>query len=355
MKFDDLVTKAHWINKVSDTHYELFLDHHSLSTFRSCEQYFQHTMMEGWAAKGKMPWFFAIGILFHEFVEDYYKMKELQTLDPEVLIAHAVEAWNKALMDKNYWEDKGMTALGGLPGYCALILQYCNFYQGDMERLRPIATEIAFGKDREVKLGTFFVTRTQPSLELHMVLSADYELIQVDCYLTGRIDFLMDNGKVLGPLDHKTTAAIIGDPLEKYDPQDGMTGYIFATKAIITKNFPELARERKLNMMWMNFVGISNQPDANKRFKRLPLHKTDWQLEEYRLRNLTTFRRIFEMIYFEQPAQWNTGVCGNMFRRDCQFKKVHRQSDLNSAFLVMSTDFVQKPIWNPANPNAESE
>jgi len=186
-------------------------------------------------------------------------------------------------------------------------------------------------------------------------MSGPHEMVHVDAYLTGRIDFLMDNGRVIGPLDHKTTAAIVGDPLEKYDPQDGMTGYIYATKHIIEKNFPELAKQRKLNMMWMNFVGISNQTDPNKRFKRLPLHKTDWQLEEYRLRNLTTFRRIFEMIYFEQPPQWATNLCGNMFRRDCQFKKVHRQSDLNSAFLVMNIDFIKKPIWNPANPNNTQE
>ena len=185
-----------------------------------------------------MPWFFAIGILFHEFVEDYYKMKETDKLDTTLLIQNAVEAWNKAQMDRLYWEDKGMTALGGLPGYCALVLQYCNFYSGDMERLRPIATEIAFGKEREVPLGTF---------ELADYLQGPIvDIVQVDCYLTGRIDFLMDNGRVIGPLDHKTTAAIVGDPLEKYDPQDGMTGYIYATKHIIEKNFPELARQRKL-------------------------------------------------------------------------------------------------------------
>jgi hypothetical protein len=301
-------------------------------------------MMEGWSGKGSQPWFFAIGILFHKFVEDYYQMKELQALDYNLLIDHATELWLKMEMDKKYWQEKGMTQLGGLPGFCALIAQYCNFYAGDMERLRPIATEIAFGKEREVPLGSFTVIDE---------CSVGVRNVYVDCYLTGRIDFLMDNGRVIGPLDHKTTAAIIGDPLEKYDPQDGMTGYIFATKCIIERNFPTLAKERKLNMMWMNFVGLNNNADPNKRFKRLPLHKTDWQLEEYRRRNITTFKRIFEMIYNEQPAQWNTGLCGNMFRRDCMFKNVHRQGSLESAFLIMNNDFVKKPLWNPQEVNDE--
>lgn len=336
MNLDQALTQVHWLKKIDDNHYEMFLDHHSLSTFRNCEQYFQHTMVEGWSGKGRMPWFFAIGILVHEFIEDFYKMRELQDLDYSKLIEHASAAWHRMDMDANYWEEKGLQQLGGLPGFMALVSQYASFYTSDVERLRPIATEVAFGKGREVFLGSFTVDATQ-----------------VDCYLAGRIDLLMDNGRTVGPMDHKTTAAIYGDMIEKYDPQDGMTGYIFATKQIIEKHFPDLAKERKLNMMWMNFIGISNQPDSNKRFKRLPLHKTDWQLEEFRKRNLTTFRNIFNMFYLEQEPQWNTGLCGNMFRRDCMFKRVHRQSDLNSAYLVMVQDLVKKPLWDPANPNQE--
>ena len=341
MDFNYVLENCHWLRKVSETEYDVILDHHALSSFRACEQYFVHDHVEGWQAKGtKMPWFFAIGILLHEVLEELYTMRQDNTFDLNTLAARGMILWDEHNMEY-YAGDKGHKAIGGKPGFVGMIVQYASFYNSDTERFRIIAMEIPFGPGKEVSLGSFTtLSRWQNPQE-----SAN--IIKVNCYLAGRIDFLMDDGHHIAPFDHKSAAYIDGDPNDKYDPQDGMTGYIFATKAIVEKNFPDLAKQRQLNRIWMNYLGVSYNTDLNKRFKRLPLDKTDWQLEEFRKRQLTTFRRIFEMCYFGQEPQWNTNICGNMFRRDCKYKYVHKRKDEQSMFLIMNEAFERKPIWNP--------
>jgi hypothetical protein len=332
MTFEYVLEHCHWIKKVDDYHYEMFLDHHSLSTFRLCEQMFVHEHIEGWHSKAevtKMPWFFAIGLALHDALEYLYEQKRDGTYLLQNCIDQFALIWHKRKME-SYVGDKEYNALGGLTGFLGMLTQYSIFYNNDTERLRIIGTEIAFGKGREVRLGSFEVG-----------------LVYIDCYLAGRIDFLMDNGKQLGPMDHKSMAFIDGDPISKYNPQDGMTGYIFATKQIVEKNFPDIASQRQLNMMWMNFLGVAYNVDANKRFKRLPLHKTDYQLEQYRLRQLTSFRRIFDLIYSEQEPQWNTGICSNVYRRNCQYKAAHSQNSEDNIFKILSLTHARGAIWNP--------
>ena len=342
--FDYVLENCHWLTKISDTEYDLILDHHSLAAFRSCEQYWVHDHVEGWQAKGgKMPWFFAIGILLHDCLEELYTMKQENRFDLNALAAKAMVLWDEHNMEY-YAGDKGHKAMGGKPGFVGMMVQYASFYNSDTERLRIIAMEIPFGPGKEVPLGSFttFVTAPDPGFGIY-----EGTAIKVNCYLAGRIDFLMDDGHSIAPFDHKSMAYIDGDPNDKYNPQDGMTGYVFATKAIVERNFPDLVKARTLNRIWMNYLGVSHNTDMNKRFKRLPLDKTDWQLEEFRKRQLTTFRRIFELCYFDQDAQWNTGVCGNMFRRDCKYKYVHQRKDEQTMFNILSEAFVQGKVWNP--------
>lgn len=335
MNIVDAATKYHWLKIGEDGVPELYLDHHALSTFRMCEAHFAETHLNFYAPKGRAPWGIAFGIVFHKIIEYLYQSKELETFDPNRLFAIASEAWDAA--DLNYYENskwqKNFNSLGGKAGFIALIMQYCAFYSGEAERLRPIATEVAFGKAKEVPLGSFN--------------AFEYQTYPVRCYLTGRIDFLMDSGTAIGAMDHKTRAFFKGDVLMDYLPQEGMTGYIFATQAIIKKNFPELAALRKLDRLWLNFILVSNEIDPNKRFKRLPIFKTEWELEEYRLRQLRTFRKIFELVITDQKPDWNTNACSNWFHTECQYRNVHKQGSRDSVFQILNTDFEQRAAWDP--------
>jgi hypothetical protein len=324
MTIDEAAERYHWIQIAEDGACELFLDHHMLSSFRLCEAAFDLTHLQFYSPKGRMPWGLAFGIVFHKAIEFLYKTKATETFEAQKLIDYATSAWIAADLD-HYSEHKTCQALGGLPGFIALLIQYTIFYSGETERLRPIATEIAFGKAKEVPLGSFDNVR---------------------CYLTGRMDFLMDSGTAIGPTDHKTVAFFKGNPLDNFEPQDGMTGYVYATQAIVKRNFPELATQRKLDRIWMNLIQVKNEPDHNKRFKRLPIFKTEWQLEQYRLRQLSTFKAIFEVLINERPPQWNTSACNNYWRGECSYRNVHRQGSEGAMLHILNNDFEIKPAWN---------
>jgi len=97
----------------------------------------------------------------------------------------------------------------------------------------------------------------------------------------------------------------------------------------------------------MNFAQVSPVKDPMERFKRVPIFKTDWQLEQYRLRQLRTFHKIYDMIVLGERADWNTSVCNNMFHNECQYRNLHRQNTNDAMIQVLKTDFKVAAPWNP--------
>jgi hypothetical protein len=342
MTIDEAVEKFHWFKLGEDGVPEMYLDHHSLSTFRMCEAGFELAHMGMYRRKGQLPWSLAFGIVFHKAIEYLYESKAINTFNPGQLMEIAARMWDEAGLDA-YSEHKTYKALNGKFGFTALLMQYAQYYSGEAERLRPIATEIAFGKNKEVPLGAF--TCVENVNKAFGFCFAN----KVRCYLTGRIDFLMDSGNAIGAMDHKTAAFFKCSPIENYEPQEGMTGYIYATNYIIKQNFPELAKGRMLDRMWMNFIQVKDEPDPLKRFKRVPIYKTQWQLEEFRLSQLATFEKIFSLVTTGRRADWNTTVCNNYWHASCQFKNVHRQGSESAMFAILNQDFEVKPAWDPEN------
>jgi hypothetical protein len=331
MKIEEAASKFHWFEvDPSDGVVNMYLDHHSLSTFRSCEAAFELSMMGNVRPKYK-HWNLEFGIIFHTMIEHFYIGKRDGNFDMDSWLSMAVGLWHEADMDGQFSEHKMYKTLGGLPGFLAMIIQYSEHFAKEVDRLRVIGIEIHFGKKKEVPLGTFGNGTKYP----------------VRCYLTGRIDFLMDSGAAIGPLDHKTTAFFRGNPTDSYEPQEGMTGYVFATQYIIEKNFPELLQGRKVDRIWMNFAQIAPDADPMKRFKRVPLFKTDWQLEEFRLRQIRTFEKIYTLVTSGARPDWNTSVCNNMFHSSCQYRNLHRQNSSSAMLQILNADFTVGKAWDP--------
>lgn len=344
MNIEEAVTKFHWINIGEDGVVELFLDHHSLATFRSCEASFELSMMAGIKSKQR-SWNLEFGIIFHKLIEDFYTMKRDDAFDSFVWLSKAVVIWKDKQMEEQFSEHKMYKVLGGLAGFIAMLGQYADHFAAEVDRLRVIGIEITFGKKKEVPLGNFQVKPYDLSVRV------EPECQEVRCYLTGRIDFLMDSGNAIGPLDHKTTAFFRGNPTNSYDPQEGMTGYVFATQQILKFQFPELLAARKVDRIWMNFAQITPTPNAMERFKRIPVFKTDWQLEQYRQRQLRTFHKIYDMVILGEKPDWNTSVCNNMFHSECQYRNLHRQNTSSAMLQILNQDFVVAPLWNPEEVN----
>jgi hypothetical protein len=326
----------HWFQIADDGVVELFLDHHALQTFRMCEASFELSMMANIKSGGR-NWNLDFGIAFHTMVERFYVAMQKESFDLNAWLTSAVTLWHESEM--HYHEDHKMyKVLGGVHGFVAMMGQYAEHFAKEVDRLRVIGIEITFGKKREVPLGEFYGRYDN---------GRGWDDIEVRCYLTGRMDLLVDNGSAIGPMDHKTSAFFKGNPTGPYDPQEGMTGYVYAARHIVQKNFPELAAGRKVDRIWMNFGQVTPNADAMERFKRVPLFKTDFQLEQYRLRQLRTFHKIYDMITLGEQPDWNTAVCSNFFHTDCQFKNLHRQNSSSGMFAILNQDFKVAEPWNP--------
>src|ERR1017187_1036495 len=338
--FKELAVKYNWIVYNEETReVDVFLDNHSMQSFRACESYFDLSILQRRQLKTGFSWSLEFGILFHKVMELLYQNK-LCSADKAVdIMSMAHLLWTKHQMDEKYKEHKSYKSLGGFEGFIGLIVQYSAFYNQDLERLRPIAIEVPFGRAKQVSLGRFYnAYKAEGEALVHT---------RVNCYLTGRIDFLMDSGSAIGPMDHKTTAFFKDNPMLTYEVQDGMTGYIYATHSLIKKMFPELAERRATNMMWINFIQIAFDSDNNKRFKRLPLLKTPYQLEQYRLRQVDTIKHIVEMLIEERTPVWNTSMCNNFFHNTCLYQPLHRQGSESSMFTILESDYKVGEEWNP--------
>lgn len=343
MTIEEAAKKYHWIQIAPDGVVEMFLDHHMLSSFRNCEAFFELAMMANIKSRHR-SWNLEFGITWHKMVEYFYLHNMESTFDLTAWLSSGVQIWQDNNMDE-FAEHKSCKALGGVHGFIAMLAQYSQFFAKEVDRLRVIGIEITFGKKREVPLGRF--------TGFNMDCMHD-QTREVRCFLTGRIDFLMDSGSAIGPLDHKTTVTFGNKNMSnEYDPQEGMTGYVFATKKIVASRFPELLQGRKVDKIWMNFAQTSPEPDAMKRFKRIPIYKTDFQLEEWRLRQLRTFHKIYDMLVLGERPDWNTGHGCKFFNSDCIYKRLHQQNSSSNMISILNADFVVGKPWDTETVNDE--
>lgn len=336
MRATILSKQLHWLTiNPQDQVIEIVLDHHMLSTFRMCPARFQLEMVQGWAPKGSF-WFLEFGQLLHKCLEYYYTHFRRDDFTITQWFDYASNLWAQGNFDK-YKEIPGYKNVGGRMGFLALLQEYFLRFHSENERLRIIGTELYFGKGKEVPL------LTEP-------LS---DRIPFRLYLSGKIDILCDTYSHIAPMDHKSHGDFRGqNPNKSYEIQEGMTGYVFATRELV-KKFDLEPGSRQTNMILMNHIQVKpGKVSFQDRFTRVPMRRTDWDLEQYRLRQISTARDIFNMLidgFDGIPPQYNAGVCSNWWHNECQFHKVHRQTGEDAQLFVLRNDYIMKSIWDPEN------
>lgn len=334
--------RFHWVKYDKDTNtIELYLDNYMLSAARQCEAkfYLEHLLWvkPRYDTTRRKPWFLDFGEYIHWCVENFYNSFKLLGHPPAVAswIDECKMMWAVMKMDdyglledKQPSDYKKYVDVKGWEGVSGLLIQYYAFYM-DL-RVRIIDTEITFGHNKEVYLGSvYYQHELQPIGEW----SSSYRMDEIRCYLTGRIDLLVDNGYKIGPVDHKTTHKFDGWEHQDFNPHDGMTGYILAINEIM-KKYRE-SGQTKLPMCtggWIYHISActpSTPRDKTKkpepRFKTTPIDKTEIALSDYKSRQLSTFKRIAEMLFNDKTPEWNTVTCNNIFFRPCEYKSIHEQ------------------------------
>lgn len=331
-----LADRLHWLRINPEDHVlEIYLDHHALSMFRACPAHFHLTMVEGRRGKGG-EWSLEFGILFHRLMEYYYGNFRRSDFAVRQVVELGTDLWYQGKFEQ-YKEITKYKTLGGIEGLKGLIIMYSLRYQSENERLRVIAAETYFGKAKEVPL------------QLEPTPYAPFRL-----YYAGKIDLLVDDGTNIGPMDHKTHADFRGkDPNDFYTVQDGMTGYVYASRYMIRNVLNLDVMSRRANSILMNHVQVKPAKTIHEQFSRIRMHKTDAQLEEFRTRQIATARDIMNMLYgtFQDPPiqpWWDTSHCSNWFHKECMYKPLHRVDPANQ-FVVLNSDYDVKPIWDPEN------
>jgi PD-(D/E)XK nuclease superfamily len=333
--------KLHWVKIAEDGIVEFVLDNHMLQDFRACEAHFWESLVRGHSGKGRV-WFLDLGTCVHKMMEIYYTAHRWKKFYTLAWAKIGIELWH--LMDMEYYKtcsntawQKNYNTLGGPEGFVALLVQYAYYYSGQQERLRVVGTELYFGRGKEV-----------PILDDPY----KYRFAPFRLYLSGKIDLLIDDGRSIGPMDHKTRAAFKGDPTRDYELQDGMTGYIYAAQKLL-KHFPDVSR-MPCNKIWMNHISISPTKVVSDRFRRTPIRKTDAQIEQYKQRQIRTASKILSLLINpDMSPDYDTTKCTNWMRGECAFLSAHRQSSHESQLIILQQDFPAQKIWNPEEIDSE--
>jgi hypothetical protein len=341
----------HWLSLNDQGIFELVLDNQMYSTFRACPAHFFELYIEGWAGTGR-SWNLDFGILFHKMVEEYYTRFREKGFDVNAwAIQDGIFAWNAAQMDFHIGH-KEYQSMGGVHGFVGLLVAYANRFSAENERLRIIGTEIGFGKAKEVFIGDAVASPN--------ALYNDNTSTYLKCFLSGRIDVLVDDGHSICPLDHKTMGTMRFDPSQRFEMDEGPTGYIYAVNQILptflsSAGLDQSLLKRSCSKILMNFISKSIPKDGD-RFRRIPIMKTDEQLESYRLRMLATSEDIFRAtVRYASTgvATRDTSKCTNWYMTDCPFLSVHRQNTKANELIMLNQFFKKAPIWDTENLGRE--
>lgn len=329
---------------------DMFVDHHMLAGYRACESKFMLDHISNLQLRGiGKSWSLDFGIWMHHSLEWYYEQWRQRKCSPDIQewLLHAKKVWIDTKMDDHglptasKTSQKKYESIDGWQGASALLCEYYAFHVN--QRYEIIATEISFGRNKEVPLGFFdFNGGNEIDGDIYW---------RINLYLCGRIDMVVSNGSKIGPVDHKTKSRFDGGEQDDYNPHEGITGYIYAIDKVFKSRDIIGSSGDSINVCrdgWIFHISVSNPPKTGyntERFKISPIGKTSEQLEFYAQRQIRTAQKMTHSILTGE-ADWNTGNCHSFFS-DCQFIPLHRVANASDAVKVLENAYETKPYWNP--------
>lgn len=313
---------------------ELYADHHMLSSLRTCEGLFTESIINNLTPKGGRSWYLDMGVWFHSALEIFYEeLKNGKNISLPEWVERSMLLW--VSMNMNLFVNaSGYKTLGGATGAVGLLTDYWKMYGDGKENLKIIGTELAFGRGKEVPIG-----------QLWMPLDGR----EIECYYTGRMDDIVDDGFFIQPFDTKTKSRFDGNEATAYKPHEGMCGYVYSLQHMLRRYFPD--NHKPCNRVLINHVQISPPKDGLHvlRFKRHPVVFSPAELEAWRVRQLSSFQKLYELLILERTPDWQTGYCNNLFGSSCPYKTLHSYDNINRAGII-SANYETKPAWNPYKP-----
>jgi hypothetical protein len=329
-----------WLKVEADNSLSLIVDNHLLSTHRACPDGFmlQHVQgmhpKPGYGVPNLRRWYLDFGVVFHIMLEKYYKHFRDKDFDLKIWATEeAWKQWDAANIDGIYKAHPEYIAIGGFKGFAGLLIQYAYRFVPENEKLRVIGTEVSFGKDKDISL---------------------FKSDELNIFLAGRMDVIVDDGYFIMPMDHKTKGRFSGDVSDNYIIDEGPTGYIYALKKILPDYIPEeQILKRGCSRILMNVISKAVPASAPMdRFRRFCILKSEEQLERYRQRMVNSCYDLLENLSryaLGSEVPRDTTHCLDLYHAKCPYFDVHRQSDKSGEQATLSNGFIKLPIWDTEN------
>ena len=352
---------------------ELYCDNHMLSSFRKCQGYFYEQFLSHpgnmLTTRGR-SWSLEFGQYLHKCMEYFYQaqrdnwegaflMNVPTTTSADGLLSVPQDLISFLQICSDLWKSydleyfmapefkinigKNCHNLGGHDGALTLFTQYYKVHWRQ-ERLRFVGWELSFGRDKEVPIldntpNKGFAEATEFSIKWDFVRSP------FRAYYCGRIDLIVDNSEVIGPLDHKTTSYFDGGEGEMFKPHDGMQGYVYSVQQMLGDKVR--AEGKMCNSIIINHISIRPAKEIGERFKRSYKSYTPLEMENWLARQRSTFTQLYNMLINDAAPAWNTEAC-NMwyFSSKCPYKQLHEVPPAAREGLIRDK-YELKPAWSP--------
>jgi hypothetical protein len=122
-------------------------------------------------------------------------------------------------------------------------------------------------------------------------------------------------------------------------------------KENILSTHPGQTFDRQTNVVWMNFIFTPHSDKPHEKFQRIPLYKTEFQLEQWRQRQISTVGKLHQILFEGRKPDWNTQVCTNYWHSTCSYQGVHRLGTERDMFTILNAHFNQEQPWDPEREN----
>lgn len=202
-----------------NTHYQFAWNSSSLGTLKECPRKYFYKYIQGWSPKGSGI-HIRFGSLYHEALERYDRLI-LSGADPDEAIVHVVR-------DILYstWDNRLEDGSGGAPWDTS------DHKDGTKKNRETLVRSVVWYIDHynPDPARTFVLASGEPAIELGFKVELPFTTPAGDAYLyTGHIDRMVTYGDDLMVTDRKTTGAAIGGYyFDHFNPDNQMTGYIYA-------------------------------------------------------------------------------------------------------------------------------
>src|SRR5258708_15728219 len=312
-----------------DGRWNIYVDHHMISGFAKCESYFEIADIQRVKPRG-MSFTANIGIWWAKSLEWYYTALAQGSLTRDMAVHLALDAWDECKIDQlkpnfPYSYEK----FGGREGAIVMISQYYDFsYQYDSVHWKVIGVESGFGRKRECLIG---------------------ENDKVCVYYIGKPDIFIREDKYLMPVDNKTKDYIKADIEHQFKPHAQTAGYIVAAQELCK----QLGINEPVDRCLVN-VAARNEPSDNPRggkarkprFKRVPVHYSVAELQEWREQKVIQASRLRECIETNTWI-WNDSACH--YYGGCEYRAIHAAPPA-TRLIVINASYRIAEAWTPYEP-----